>query len=396
MASTESRATRGPARGTRPANRRQLIVRAAEDLFYRKGYAKVGMGEVAEAVAIGPSALYRHFRGKQDLLVTVVDDAMRTLEQVLAEATPDDVAERLAAVSLEHRRVGVLWQREARHLPAEQRAELREVTKRIGARLTVLIRLRRPGLGGAEAGLLPWCALATATSVSFHSLSLPEPGFAAVLADLVTRVVDAPITLPAPASEADAVGAAAGLPTQSRREVILAEATRLFARHGFAGVSMDDIGASVGIAGPSLYNHFAAKSDILAAVMYRGDEWLRMEMNRVFARAADARDGLHRLIDSYSGFVLENPDLIQLLVSETAHLPDADRQRARSTQYTYIDEWVHLAVQVHPDWDPLTTRIRVQAAQTTMNDIALIPSLRTRAGVDAALHDVSAALLELR
>lgn len=88
MVSTDSRATRGPARGTRPANRRQLIVRAAEDLFYRKGYAKVGMGEVAEAVAIGPSALYRHFRGKQDLLVTVIDDAMRTLEQVLAEATP--------------------------------------------------------------------------------------------------------------------------------------------------------------------------------------------------------------------------------------------------------------------------------------------------------------------
>lgn len=257
----------------------------------------------------------------------------------------------------------------------------------------MLIRLRRPGLGDAEAGLLPWCALATATSVSFHSLSLPEPGFAAVLADLVTRVVDAPITLPAPASDATP---AAGLTTQSRREVILAEATALFARHGFAGVSMDDIGASVGIAGPSLYNHFAAKSDILAAVMYRGDEWLRMEMNRVFARATDARDGLHRLIDSYSGFVLENPDLIQLLVSETAHLPDADRQRARSTQYTYIDEWVHLAVQVHPGWDPLTTRIRVQAAQTTMNDIALIPSLRTRAGVDTALHVVSAALLELR
>ena len=64
-----------PARGTRPSNRRQLIIDAATDLFCRRGYANVAMGDVAEAVAIGPSALYRHFRGKQDLLATVVGAA---------------------------------------------------------------------------------------------------------------------------------------------------------------------------------------------------------------------------------------------------------------------------------------------------------------------------------
>ncbi len=67
---------RRPARGTRPANRRQLIIAAAADLFSRRGYAGVGMGDVAEAVAIGPSALYRHFRGKQDLLAAVVGGAL--------------------------------------------------------------------------------------------------------------------------------------------------------------------------------------------------------------------------------------------------------------------------------------------------------------------------------
>ena len=75
-----------PARGTRPANRRQLIVDAATDLFSRKGYAAVGMGDVAEAVAMGPSALYRHFRGKQDLLAAVVGDALNTLDDAITEA----------------------------------------------------------------------------------------------------------------------------------------------------------------------------------------------------------------------------------------------------------------------------------------------------------------------
>ncbi|MGW4368215.1 TetR/AcrR family transcriptional regulator [Nocardia takedensis] len=382
--------TRAPARGTRPANRRELIVRAAADLFYRRGYATVGMGEVAEAVAIGPSALYRHFRGKQDLLVTVVGEAIEATRRVLAEAGPDDIARRLAALTLEHRRVGVLWQREARHLDPAPLADLRAATKGIGARLGELIGHRRPDLGADETALLAWCALATANSVSFHSLVLPEPGFTVSLAELVAEVIDAPIALPAPA---DGPPAPPALVTRSRREAILAESTRLFARRGFTGVSMDDIGAGVGMAGPSLYNHFAAKTDILAAVMYRGDEWLWMDLNRVYAHAADPRDGLRRLIDSYIRFVLENPDLIQLLVSETAHLPEPDRVRARSTQHSYIAEWVHLAVLVHPEWDEVRARVRVQAAQTTFNDIALVPHLRGRRGVDAALKVIGERLL---
>ena len=89
-----------PARGTRPSNRRQLIIDAATDLFSRKGYANVAMGDVAEAVAIGPSALYRHFRGKQDLLATVVEAALDTLDDAFTAAEDErlsDVSQALAA-----------------------------------------------------------------------------------------------------------------------------------------------------------------------------------------------------------------------------------------------------------------------------------------------------------
>src|SRR5258708_34199432 len=88
-----------PARGTRPANRRQLIIAAAADLFSRKGYAAVGMGDVAEAVAIGPSALYRHFRGKRDLLAAVVGDALDSVDAAITLAENEqsvDVAARRA------------------------------------------------------------------------------------------------------------------------------------------------------------------------------------------------------------------------------------------------------------------------------------------------------------
>jgi AcrR family transcriptional regulator len=383
-----------PPRGTRPANRRQLIITAAADLFSRKGYANVGMGDVAEAVAIGPSALYRHFRGKQDLLDAVVGDALNTLDDAITVAENErssDAAATLAVVVLRHRGVGVLWQREARQLSAVDRAKFRAAVEQLAARFAALIRTRRPGLGAVDADLLAWSGLAVATSVSLHSLVLPETEFTTLLGGLIATVLDAPIRLAQ--SPPTRWPKAKTLRTQSRREAILTEAAKLFAAKGFAGVSTEDIGASVGISGPSVYNHFAAKADILVAAMLRGDEWLRMDMHRAFAQASDPRDGLNRLLGSYCAFVLDNPHLIQVLVSEAEHLPEPERHRTRAAQYAYIAEWVSLLREVHPQWDAVRARIRVQAVQTMMNDIALTPSLRNRAGIESALVTIGTELL---
>jgi AcrR family transcriptional regulator len=384
-----------PARGTRPVNRRQLIIAAATDLFSRKGYAGVGMGDVGEAVAIGPSALYRHFRGKQELLATVVTEALDTLDEAIANAEdehPPDVVHALATVVLQHRSVGVLWQREARQLSPADRAHIQTAVSQIGRRFAAFIHARRPELSSAQAQLLAWSGLAVATSVSIHSLALPEPAFTTLLDELISTAIDAPI--PELASAAKAKAKPALLRAQSRREKILTEATKLFAANGFSGVSTEVIGASVGITGPSVYNHFPAKSDILVAAMLRGDEWLRMDMNRAFAAASDPRDGLNRLLGSYCAFVLDNPHLIGVLVSEAGHLPEPERHRTRAAQHAYIAEWVTLLREVHPQWDAVTARIRVQAAQTVINDIALIPSARDSTDIESALVTIGAELLE--
>ncbi|MFE3077331.1 TetR/AcrR family transcriptional regulator [Nocardia tengchongensis] len=383
-----------PARGTRPANRRDLIVSAAADLFYRKGYQNIGMGEVAEAVAIGPSALYRHFRGKQSLLATVISGALRNLDDAIAAmGEPSrDIAAVLASSTLAHREVGVLWRREARHLSDEDRAEFRVEARRIGARLTEVIAHRRPELDTAQADLLAWCALAVADSVSFHSLSLPEPEFSALLTELIATVIGAavPTLRQAGAPRAES----APLAASSRREAILTQAVQLFAERGFAGVGMDDIGAATGIAGPSVYNHFPGKTDILSAAIVRGDEWLRMGMHRALSQASDPREGLVLMLGSYSAFAFENPYLIQTLVSEVEYLPQAERQRARVSQRAYIGEWVHLLRGLHPDTDPLTARIRVQAAQIMVNDIASTPHLRGIPDIDTTVSAIGAGLLD--
>jgi AcrR family transcriptional regulator len=271
--------------------------------------------------------------------------------------------------------------------------DFQAAVNRIGRRFAALIDARRPGLGVPEVELLVWSGLAVATSVSYHALDVPGPAFNLLLAELISTVLDAPT----PAlGQAIARGAASGtLRTRSRRESILTEATKLFGVRGFTGVSTEDIGAAVGITGPSVYNHFPAKSDILVAAMLRGDEWLRMDMHRAFAQASGPRDGLHRLLGSYCAFVLDNPHLVQVLICETGELPEAQRRRTRAAQHAYIAEWVDLLRAVHPEWDAVHSRIRVQAVLTMMNDIALTPSLRRYAGVESALVAIGAELLAI-
>ncbi|WP_378738015.1 TetR/AcrR family transcriptional regulator [Nocardia brasiliensis] len=392
-----------PARNTRPANRRALIIAAAADLFSRNGYPNVGMGEVAEAVAIGPSALYRHFRGKQSLLATVVDEALTAFAAAVdtAAGQPDEVATTLATTVLARRDVGVLWRREARHLSVRDRAAFRAQARQLGARLAEIIAARRPGLDPIAADLLSWGALAVANSVSFHRLSLPEPEFTTLLGELIGAVITAPNptlgqrrdhdTEPAPL----AVRSRREATVPSRREAIVTETINLFADRGFVRVSMDEIGAAVGIAGPSVYNHFPAKVDILLAAIVRGEERLRIDMQRALAQAADPRDGLERLLAGYSTFVFANPHLIQTLAAEAGHLPDAHRQRAELAQRAYIAEWVRLLRGLYPDVDPVPARVRVHAAQSMLNDLALTPHLRAYPGIASAAAALGAEVLAL-
>jgi AcrR family transcriptional regulator len=77
---------------------------------------------------------------------------------------------------------------------------------------------------------------------------------------------------------------AAGLPADRAAAIRLA-ALRLFAAQGYRATTMADIGAAVGIRGPSLYKHVAGKQVLLAEIMLG-------TMQTLLARHAEAVDGV--------------------------------------------------------------------------------------------------------
>lgn len=64
---------------------RQHIVEAADDLFYRQGFAHTSFADIAKAVNISRSNFYHHFKTKDDMLDAVIQNRLNKTEQMLAD-----------------------------------------------------------------------------------------------------------------------------------------------------------------------------------------------------------------------------------------------------------------------------------------------------------------------
>ncbi|MBI3785730.1 MAG: TetR/AcrR family transcriptional regulator [Deltaproteobacteria bacterium] len=60
---------------------RDKILDAAEDLFSRRGFAGIGMREVADAVGLSKSSLFHHFSSKAELYAAVVGRILDIIDQ---------------------------------------------------------------------------------------------------------------------------------------------------------------------------------------------------------------------------------------------------------------------------------------------------------------------------
>ncbi|GAA4025190.1 TetR/AcrR family transcriptional regulator [Streptomyces plumbiresistens] len=358
-----------PARGTRPANRRQLILSAATELFHDRGYANVRMSDIAEAVAVGPSALYRHFQSKQKLLEAVVEDSLEDSARVLREMPHGRtaMARSLASNAIGRRHAGVLWRREARQIP-EVDSALRPRAREFIRSIAGMLAESRPDLGPVERTLLAHCVVGAANSVSFHSLRLPEARFIDVLAGILEVVIACPIPrlVPRPPPRD-----APALRSVSTREALLEAAGELFARHGYGNVAMEQIATHAGVAGTSVYGCFPRKSDALEAALTRTAEWLRIDMNRVLASADGPAEALERLLRCYAAFVLDHPDTVRLALTEAVNLEEPARTRFRESQIDYFADWAELLTQIKPDVPNIEIRLRVHAVVAVMNEVAV-------------------------
>jgi AcrR family transcriptional regulator len=89
--------------------------------------------------------------------------------------------------------------------------------------------------------------------------------------------------------------------------LIIETALQFFSLHGYEGTSMRQIATAVGVKPASLYNHFAAKEDILWEIARRAQEELAEGQHRVFEEVEGTVDRLEAFVRMHVAFHAKKP-----------------------------------------------------------------------------------------
>jgi AcrR family transcriptional regulator len=152
-----------------------------------------------------------------------------------------------------------------------------------------------------------------------------------------------------------------------RHSALLVHAARLFAERGFAGVSLEDLGAAVGVSGPAVYRHFASKQALLGAILVGVSEQLRTGGERVRDMHSDPAQALDALVEFHVDFALDAADVIRVQDRDLAQLSTDDLHRVRRLQREYVDIWVEVLGRVLPETDPASRLVRAHACFGLIN-----------------------------
>lgn len=138
------------------------------------------------------------------------------------------------------------------------------------------------------------------------------------------------------------------LEKEKRRLQLLAAAGQLFAARGFAAVSLDEIGAEVGVTGQAIYRHFASKQDMLGVLIGQASAHLLKFGKKFESQYASPIELLQALVELQTDFALSSSDIIRVQDRDLSAVAPSTQHEIRRTQREYIDIWVRAMQEVHP------------------------------------------------
>jgi AcrR family transcriptional regulator len=167
----------------------------------------------------------------------------------------------------------------------------------------------------------------------------------------------------------------------------------MFARHGYRGTTIDDLGGALGLTGPSLYRHFRNKEALLAEMLLDISERLLAEGRRRVTRAATPEAALSALLDWHIGFALDEPELIIVHERELDNVPEPQRREVRRLQRAYAEEWIQNLRRIHPGTPQARARAAIHAVFGLLNSTPHSASELDRSAMAELLHGMAAQAL---
>ncbi|MGW0593806.1 TetR/AcrR family transcriptional regulator [Streptosporangium sp. NPDC002607] len=389
MARTTTRNGRAGAARLGAEQRRRQLAQTAARRFYRYGYQAVALADVAAEVGVTAPAVYRHFRNKNALLAGAIDSALDVVDAAFTTDTDslDDLLFELAGAALDRRDLWVLLQREMRHLGGEERARIEARFGEFVSRFSARLRHARSDADRGRLRLLIAAVLATMASASVSGMRLPRAEYQRVLAAAAAAAARTELPTPDPRTAPSAGTRRPHVPL-SRAEELLETAITLFHERGYAGVSLDDIGATIGLSGPSIYHHFATKSEILVTAFTQA-------AHRLATQRKDGREdtSLDDLVRGYIHVGVQQRHLFGVYVTEAINLPQEAGRRISAELAVNVEEWAAALRLRRPELSATESHVLVYAARGIVNDVVRVGHLHARPHVEAELETLLHAVL---
>lgn len=126
------------------------------------------------------------------------------------------------------------------------------------------------------------------------------------------------------------------------RERILEAAAKVISEKGFAGTRLADVAEEAGLQAPALYYYFDSRVDLIAQVMYEGQDRLQTYVDAALEDLPGDAVPLTRLdtvIRSHLEVELRESSFARAVSRNGSQMPEDIRQALRAKARTYLDLW---------------------------------------------------------
>lgn len=135
----------------------------------------------------------------------------------------------------------------------------------------------------------------------------------------------------------------------SQREHLLGVAAGLFARRGFAGTSMSEVGHACGLSKPALYHYFRDKRQLVAEIAGAHVARLEALVAEVRAQGLAPEPHLRTLILRFVAEYAGAQDAHRVLTEDVRFLEPEDERRVRAAQRRVVDAFAAAVAALRPD-----------------------------------------------
>jgi AcrR family transcriptional regulator len=123
------------------------------------------------------------------------------------------------------------------------------------------------------------------------------------------------------------------------KERLLSVATRLFARHGFEGTSVQDIVDAAGVTKGAMYHYYDSKDDLLYEVYHRLLSMQIAHLDEIAAGPGTAEERLRAAAADVVQTSLDNLDDLIVFFRSLHMLPEGKQAQVRAERRRYQDKF---------------------------------------------------------